>query len=317
MSSCFRRAMILTAVCALLTVVASPLQAQPVLSELWPNDDGTKWTFDFAGWDLPFPQGPLSESISTADTWDGEATLTLAGTTETAGGTAQNLVGWHTAAVPAKPGLPLAALHRNLWRARPDLHRAIEARASNGPKVNATDWIPLLLHEGFFMELADRIEMWQETWDHSTWTYLTDALGNGQMFTQQLVPELADDVFLHGTVESNSAMVTTPAGTFPNAVKIACEIDYGESDLLDEQMSSIGTYRARTLGWVHYVPDIGPVDMQEEFIPYSEVDCGITPCPQEILDLVGEPFLHTTMQLTAGPVAVETRSWVEIKRLYR
>lgn len=312
MSTRFRRATRLAAVCVLGAMTATPLHAQPVLNDLWPNDDGTKWTFDFVGWDLGDPLRAFPVPV----TWDGEATLTLAGTTETAGGTAQNLVGWHTAAVPAKADLRLAALHRNVWRARPDLRPAIEARAHKASSGSAEEWVPLLLHEGFFMKLADRIEMWQETWDHSTWTYLTDALGNGQTFVHQLVPELADDVFLHGTVEFNNSMVTTPAGTFPNAVKIAYEIDYGVSDLLDEQFERVGTVRSRTLGWVHYVPDVGPVDMQEEFVPYSEVDCGILGCPQEILDLVGEPFLHITMQLTAGPVAVQDRPWGEIKRLY-
>lgn len=313
MSILTRTASRLGTVLVLLALAAGSSWAQPTLESLWPNDDGTKWTYDFAGWDLPFPAG-----LPGADTWDGEATLTLAGTTQTAGGPAQNLVGWHTEAVPSKPGLPISSLMRNVWRARPDLREAIAEKARREPaSAAAQNWVPILLHEGYFMKLADRIEMWQPTWTHSTWTYVTDALGNGQMFSQQLIPELANDVFLYGNVASNNAMVTVPAGTFPNAVKISYIVDYGVSDLLDEQGQTIGTYRSRTLGWVHYVPEVGPVDMQEEFIPYSEADCGVPACPQEIVDQIGEPYLHLTLQLTAGPVAVEEKPWGAVKQLYR
>jgi hypothetical protein len=312
MSMFTRSAACLGTVLAVLALAASPSWAQPTLESLWPNDDGIKWTYDFAGWDLGNP--PMAAS----DTWDGEATLTLAGTTETPGGTAQNLVGWHTAATPATAGLHLTALQRNLWRARPDLHARIAAHAKRQPpRLAAVDWVPVLLNPGPFMKLTDRIEMWQDVWDHPTWLYLTNSLGNGQMFTEQLLPELADDVFLHGTVADNNAMITTPAGVFNNAVKIDYEVDYGESTLLDEQAQPIGTTHARTIGWVVYVPGVGPVDMQEEFIPYNQVDCSPGECPQEILDQVGDVFLHLTMQLNAGPVAVEEKPWGAVKQLYR
>ena len=284
---------------------AKLLYAQPALSDLWPNGDGTKWTYDFAGWD-------------TGSTWDGEATLTLAGTTNTSGGTAQNLVGWHDGPV-AKPGLRLDSLHRNLWLARPDLREAIEAKARNHPNrvAAAPTWHPLLLHPGFFMKLSNQIEMWQESLDHSTWIYLTRSLWVGAEFTYQLVPDLADDVFLHGTVESNSATVTTAAGTFDNAVKVAYEIDYGESVGTDETGQPWGTLVSKTVGHVHYVPDVGPVDTLEEFIPFASVDCGLLPCSQEILDQVGQVFLHMTLNLNAGPVGVEEKRWGAVKQLYQ
>lgn len=288
------------------------LHAQPVLSDLWPNSDGTKWTYEFAGWDLGF-EGSL------ATTWDGQASLTLAGTTTTAGGTAQNLVAVHDGAV-TKPGPRLDPLYRNLWRARPDLRPAISQRlAKRSDTVDSqVDWVPLLLNGGFFMKLSDKIEMWQQDWDHATWTYLTDALAVGQMFTHQLIPELADDVFLHGTVQSVDAVIITPAGTFTNAVKIRYEIDYGVSDLLDPSGTSVlGTFQASTVGHVYYVPAVGPVDMLEEFTHYVSVDCSPLQCPQQILDQVGEVALHLTLQLGSGPVAVEERPWSFVKELYQ
>jgi len=292
---------------------ATGVAAQPALDTLWPNANGTKWTYDFQGWDLGMPPAPPGN-------WDGEATLTLAGTSQTAGGTAQNLVGWHTQeTAPAKAAtLSLPPLYRNLWNARPDLHAAITARMQEPGRVGKTaeGWVPLLLHEGFFMKLSDRIEMWQPSWDHSTWIYLTDALGNGQMFSKQLIPELANDVYLYGTVASNNASVTVPAGTFPNAVKITYLIDYGLSQVVNDLGQPIGTVRAHTTGWVHYVPGVGPVDMQEEFIPYSEVNCPAPEC-QSLRDQEGEVVLHLTMQLTAGPVAVEAKPWGAVKQLFR
>ena len=306
------RAVVLFAVAVLMSGAGVvPSHAQPVLSTLWPNGDGTKWTYDFVGWDKGF-DGQLTT------VWDGEATLTLAGTTTTPGGPAQNLVGWHTDA-NSKSGPRMSALYRNLWRARPDLRTAIEARAAKEAQnaTSAPSWVPLLLHDGFFMKLTDRIEMWQELSNHSTWTLLTDNLSVGHEFTHQLVPELADDVFLHGTVSSNDAVIVTPAGTFSNAVKMSYEIDYGVSDMTDDMGTFVGKMTAVTNGHVSYVPGVGPVDMLEEFIPFASIDCNPQECPQEYLDRVGEVALHLTMSLQAGPVAVEERPWSYVKKLYQ
>ena len=288
---------------------ASLSQAQD-LSDLWPNGDGTKWTYEFTGWERG------SDPLTISRTWNVEATLTLAGTENTAGGIAQKLVGWH-AAISGKPGPQMNALLTNLWRARPDLRDAIRDYVSNHPNevASSANWLPNLLHDGLFMKLPNKIEMWQASWDHSTWTYLTDALSVGQKFTHQLVPELADNVFLHGTVGAVDATITTPAGTYANAVKVLYEIDYGVTDMTDETGTKFGTIQTLTLGHVYYVPHVGPVDSSEEWIPYAVVDCSPLQCPLEVLDRVGVAWYQYNLSLQSGPVGVKERPWSFVMKL--
>jgi hypothetical protein len=281
--------------------------AQPSLDSLWPNPDGLRWDYVLTSVSTIIPE----------DNFAVPAFMQLAGTAETAGGTAQVLLAQHE----LPPNGSLAAipvsdpLLRAVWRARPDLRPALAAAASRpGPVVG---WYPLLLSWGLFMKRAENIQMWQEIWDHPTWTYLTDDLALGASFTHQLIPELAADVFLHGTVEATDATVTTAAGVFEHAVRMGYVIDYGWSALVDEQQNEIGTYRAETRGHVAYVPDVGPVDLHEDFIPLVEVDCGANPCPTEITDQVGDTVQTFTLDLTSLPVGVERSSWAQVKILYR
>ena len=92
--------------------------SQPTLESLWPNRDGTRWDYRISSTNAPDPSRNF-----TAD-----AMLQLTGTAETAGGQAQVLVASHGLA--PKPGAVggLDPLLRAIWRARPDLRPAIEAR---------------------------------------------------------------------------------------------------------------------------------------------------------------------------------------------
>lgn len=214
----------------------------------------------------------------------------------------------------AAPPAFLDPLLRNIWRARPDLRQAIEQRyaKSAGTEVR----YPMLLHPGYFMKSSTSIQTWQPDWDHPTWTYLRDELYVGATFTHQLVPELADDVFLHGTVEALDATVMTPAGNFDDAVRLRYVIDYGWSEVVEEQGNPIGRFRGETRGHVHYVPDVGPVDLLEDFLPFVEVDCDPNQCPHEWTDLLGVSIATAQMSLTRLPVGVEAATWTAVKRLF-
>jgi hypothetical protein len=282
-------------------LVLSPVAAlaQPTLESLWPNPDGLRWEFEFRiirimyGWDFTSP-----------------ASLQLGGHVETPGGTAQVLHGNHD--VPPDAGaVPVHdPLLRAVWQARPDLRAAIIARAhasSGGPT-----WWPLLLGPGNFIKNVTNIQMWQPGVDHPTWTYLTSNLAIGATFTQQLIPEFSDDVFLHGTVTDIDVTVSTIAGTFEHAVKMTYRIEYGWSDVLPEP--PLTRSRWETHGHVHYVPDVGPVDMLEEY-KLLEIDCAPDPCPPEWQDRVGTSVQTITLSLT-GTVSTEARTWSQVKSLY-
>jgi len=293
----------------LLLVVASlprPTFSQPSLASLWPNADGTRWDYAISIADIV---GPLN--------WTGPGYLRFDGSVQTPGGPARILVAGH--AIPA--GKPSAATRdavlASVWRARPDLRSVIAARYGDYSTV-ADAWYPLLLHDGYFLKTADALQMWQPDWDHPTWTYATSNLAVGATFTHQLIPELATDVFLYGTVEAIDANVTTPAGTFVDAVRMGYEIDYGWADETDSNGMPTGRrYRSRTLGHVHFMPDVGPVEMHEEIILYSEIDCGEQECPPEWQSLLGEPFQWIDMELTGSTVGVRECTFTQVKELFR
>jgi len=278
--------------------------AQPTLESLWPSTDGLRLEYQYVN------TSTVDPNFTTA------AALWFDGTVQTPGGTAQVLYGDHALPAKARPGAANDPLLVALWRARPDLRAAIEAR--NGPSLDGdTIWWPHLLHHGYFMKNPTNIQMWQPSWNHPTWTYLTDDLTVGATFTHQLVPELADNVFLHGTVEAIDATVTTLAGTFEHAVRMGYVIDYGLGEIVDLNTGRvIGLARSETRGHVHFVPSVGPVEMLEDFFPFLEIDCTPNSCPQEWIDLLGISATTKTLSL-AQVVSVEQSTWSMVKSLFR
>lgn len=292
---------------ACLLLLPRVLAAQPALDTLWPNADGIHWTYRIDATDVVDPGGNFTA----------EAVLWFDGEVPTAGGPAQMLHGTHP--VPTgKPGHfsrdPLLA---QLWKARPDLRPLLAARGSDGSAGDGTGWWPLLLHDGYFMKSASNIQMWQPGFDHPTWTYLTGNLNPGAQFTQQLIPEFADNVFLHGTVEAVDATVQTDAGTFHGAVRMGYVVDYGWTAWTDDAGNPHGLYRSETRGHVHFVPGAGPVELLEEMLQVAEFQCDDNGCPPpSITDLVGDVQVSLRLSLTRSTVGVQHRTWSEVKSLY-
>ncbi len=279
---------------------------QPALDSLWPNADGMTFEYDFSYEDLQF-----------GDAFAGPASLALNGTIMTPGGLAQVLVGQHVSSGLKKAGSPpaLPGLLAAVWRIRTDLRPVIEARFSS--LKTRSSWLPLFLHDGYFMKTPDTIEMWQDGWAHSTWTYLRGEPASGMSFTHQLVPELADDIFLHGTVTSTDASVVTANGTYTGAVRVDYLIDMGINAFTNESGDPVGMAHGEIQGHVYYVPDVGPVAMLQEAVPFVWIDCGEEPCPSfmtEWLDTVVETM---SLSLARTPVGNADSSWSELKAMYR
>ena len=290
-----------------IAILPQPASSEPSLASLWPNADGTRWDYTMSVIDIVTPLN-----------WIGPGQMSFDGTVQTAGGTAQVLVATHPSP-DGKPGVAAAdAVLAAVWRTRPDLRPAIAARHGDQSATEGV-WYPLLLHTGYFMKTATALQMWQPSWTHPTWTYATADLTLGAQFTHHLIPEIADNVFLYGTVEAIDATVATPAATFIDAVRIGYEIDYGWTEEVDLNtgMPTGRFYRALTKGHVTFVPDTGPVEMHEEFIPYAEIDCGSEDCPPEWVAALGETFQWIDMALTASTVGVREATFTQIKGLYR
>ncbi len=294
----------LSIVCLLgIALTASGTFAQPTLDSLWPNDDGMYFAYQYHRSDL----------IEGVD-YGGPAYLALEGYATTPGGEAQNLLGDHPAS-PAKAGGRKPGLLASIHLARPDLRAAIERKLAGS--TDARGWLPLFLHTGYFMKSVSAIQMWQDPWNHPTWTYLAGEIAPGETFSHQLVPEFADDIYLHGTVQAVDATVVTENGIYTNAVKVEYLIDYGISSWTDENGNLLGTAHAERWGHVHYVPGVGPVDLLEEFMPFVWADCGNEDCPPEISDWIGQVTEIQTLSLLQNPVAEEAASWGSIKSMYR
>jgi hypothetical protein len=294
--------------CALL-LPCSDAVAQPTLESLWPNGDGLRWDYEFA----------MTSHFGAEENFTAPAMMQLLGTAETAGGTAQILIAEHGQGPGAIATPALEPLLRAVWRARPDLRTAILARYGSSAVTEVPPpWYPLFLHPGCFMKDPTKIQMWRPDWNQPAWTYLEDNLTPGATFTQQLVPELADDVYLHGTVEAVDVTVTTQARTYEHAVRMGYVIDYGWGEEPNPDGDPVSfLFRTESRGHVHYVPDVGPVELLEDFLPYVQIDCGTDPCPPEWTDHLGQSAQTLTLSLVREPVAVDARSWTEIKQLYR
>ncbi|MEO5616891.1 MAG: hypothetical protein ABIS67_03895, partial [Candidatus Eisenbacteria bacterium] len=142
-----------------------------------------------------------------------------------------------------------------------------------------------------------------------SWQWLISNLTVGSTFVLQLVPDLSSNVFLHGTVAAVES-ATVPAGTFPGCVRVDYLIDYGASNCTDSNGNVTGTSRGETRGYVHYAPDVGPVQSFEEYIPVAELtgSCGSP---------VGAVAARTTMRLASPAVPALPTSWGRVKAIYR
>lgn len=290
----------------LIVLLAAAASAQPTLESLWPNADGLRFDYEYH----------LIDLIADVDL-SGPAYLVLEGFHTTPGGEAQILLGDHPhpslkseRREPALPGLVAA-----IWRARPDLRVAIGERFATANKTEY--WQPLFLHDGYFLKSSTSIQMWQDSWTHPTWTYLAGQPNVGASFTHQLLPEIVDDIFLHGTVVAIDAVVTTANGTYTNAVQVDYLIDMGINNFTDENGSVLGTIHGEITGHVSYVPTVGPVEMWQEHVPYVWADFGPNEIPEEIERWLGAVVETQSLSLAADPVAVTGASWGEVKAMYR
>ena len=169
--------------------------------------------------------------------------------------------GWTATAKPHTTFL------QRLARARPDLGArlaamhpelaALRESATRPPRLDDV-WSPLLLHGGAFEKSSDYIGNYGELDLLLAWKYLEKNLSPGHEFTHQLVPVLADDVFLHARVRAPRS-VQGPAGVFEKALEVLYLVDYGISTATDPQGTEVGFVRLFDYGWILYAPTIGPV----------------------------------------------------------
>lgn len=291
-------------------LLAAPAHAQPTMDSLWPNTDGLSWSYDQHYESYELNQLVVDNQIRIF--FDGPTT---APTAIDAQYLRHQLLSGPAAVMAEDSSLPADPFYRQLWIARPDLRVKIRQALDGAPCPQFAPpgaYAVLLSGEFAFLKTADEIATWRCTLaDTRSWLFLVSNLTIGNTFTLQLIPDLASNVYLHGTIAAVEP-ATVPAGTFADCVRVDYVVDYGLTECTDNAGSPIGTYRSETRGAIHYAPQVGPVRSSEEFIRFAEAT-GTCVDPQE----VGVVMARTTLGLFSGTTTVRHTTWGRLKTTYR
>ena len=164
-------------------------------------------------------------------------------------------------------GGPGAGFMRALFRARPDIAKRLGA--SVAPQIQSQPaglpFQPALLHGYAWEQSSQWIGTYGDLNRQIAWIYLTPNLHPGAEFTLQLVPDLANDVFLHARVLGRKEILTE-AGTFHRALEVLYLVDFGLSQVTDVDGNTIGYIRPYLFGTVSYAVGVGPVSSYERFV---------------------------------------------------
>jgi hypothetical protein len=287
-----RRAIVASALTVIVFVACDDPTGQgyltPTLETIWPNDDGRYWAFDIVDrtWDesgVPVYAAPEEVPPVTLDDIEdflegfiapgpnlvideGTYTLRFVGETPIPGGRlVQNLREELAGPRPEKPvhvGTFEDALLARLARARPDLREKIAARLGGREIPSSTLQLEaaLILHGGAWEKTLSGIGTYGDLDDQFSWLYLDATLLPRSEFHFQLVPSLADDVYLHCRILQRTT-INTRIGRLRGALECLYVVDYGVAPIFDQETP--GYFRLIDYGIVTYAPFVGPVQCLE------------------------------------------------------
>lgn len=265
------------------------------MSSCWPNDDGRWWLYHVAMQPLvvePFEYLAGNVAVpevtfATARALLGDAVTPQPGTlqeypfqlqfrgriTTDSGVEAQNL----TELVPIRqPSLRAAGPSRSgvrflasLAAARPDLRARIAALApAAAPAADGgvAYWYPLFIHGYAWIKGPAWIGTYGDVDTILAWKFLDAMVRPGHTFRHQLVPSLANDVWLNASVERRVAVDVPGIGVVKDAIEVLYVLDYGVAASVDAMGNIVGSFRTFDYGTVVYAPGVGPVkDVERRF----------------------------------------------------
>lgn len=253
----------------------------PSLANLWPTVDGTDWAYDFqfqvsagledTGEDLPTMEAlhqallvPVAtEQISLDEgiyrqTWNGHVTTD-------SGITALNMDVTIYSDVNGEMRTPGGnGLLQLIAQARPDLRPGIEQHIGSrlvDKSLTEAGQMFFLSPYAFAVEDSGYFGYGDIDQNHS-WVFLTDDLEVGAEFAHQLVPGLAEDIWLYGRVWSVGDF-TVGETTYHQALECMYVIDLGIQEVVDEEGNILASGRSYSYGRTVFVPEVGPVFCQE------------------------------------------------------
>jgi hypothetical protein len=266
----------------------------PTMENLWPNEDGSSWTYEWTmrEWNsdewtiyedpgdvpgaptLDFVEGLLGGHPigAEADTSLGIFRLEFDGTcTGDSGATGQCLL--ETVFEESSGVLmvlsPGESFLDRLLMARPELAGMPAAAAGSGPErspgadAQIIGPSPLYLHGGIWEKGDGYIGTYSDVDTFLAWKFLEEDVSTGHEFTFQIAKSFADDIFMHCRILSRSAL-DTKYGDYENAVRCLYMVDYGLGSI--ETLEGTRYYRLYDYGTITYVPGTGPVHGYERLI---------------------------------------------------
>lgn len=280
------------------TCVPPDATPAPTLDNVWPNEDGREWTYDYAGvlWDdmttapmdsfsiddvdslLALGPGPEDVRADEAGVWR----LQFDGTTTTdSGAEGQLLAGTFF-------DLEDEAMRREAEGRQDILRRLVSRDRTAGLDRRAYGPGSLFMSgDAAWVKTGEVIGGYGDLDTALSWKFLEADLAVGHTFTFQLVPSLADDVYLHAQIRSVGD-VETPRGTFENVVTVNYLIDQGLQQVTDEVGQVLAQTRAYRVARMQYAPEIGPIHCIERgFVPFLDEQPGSGLVEDFVYDLIG------------------------------
>ncbi|MGH7680930.1 MAG: hypothetical protein ACRENN_02980 [Candidatus Eiseniibacteriota bacterium] len=269
------------------------------LTNIWPNEDGRFWSYEIEQrtWDMPqiryyanpadVPPLPRLDAIvellrrhpagKNPVAAAAGYTMQFQGLRTTqSGATGQNLV---TRVIPPVEIGPAAAIRAplappgaaggfmaSLRTARPDLAPKIAARGPQNlaaaPAIAQDVQPPLFLFGYAWVKTPEYIGSYGDLNTDLAWKYLDADLRPGSTFRMQLVPDLADNVFLYARV-IREGITFSRVGSIRSAIDVLYVVDFGASGLTDVNGDVIGYNRMYSYGTITYAPGVGPIASYE------------------------------------------------------
>lgn len=251
----------------------------PTMDNIWPHEDGTGWVYDlqYREFEGPAPAEtapplPTLQALhaALAQPLEGDPLveeqvlyrLRFEGELTTGPGvTAQNLVG--TTYRESTPSLSARSDRRLLGliaRARPDLRPRIlaEVDGTADDLKDASGASMYSLGSCAFASEQNGYYAYGELDAEHSWIFLEGDLSIGSEFTLQLVPELADDIWLYGQIWGVGDK-TVDGVTWSNVLECMYAVDMGVQAATDDQGNLLGEYRSYLYFATLYAPGYGPI----------------------------------------------------------
>ncbi len=255
---------------------------EPTIANVWPNADGNVWIYDnataaFEGDpdeqsdpDDPLPELPSMETLharlvepvpfAPLGSSDGLYRMAFDGDVTTHSDvTAQNLTEELFNPAAGMRLLPNREerLRELILTLRPDLRPKGEPKPRDKAAGDELE-VPLLMGGYAFDATEAGLYSYGDISTNHSWIYLESDLSVGHEFTMQLVPELADDIFLYGRIWSVGELAIGER-TYENCVECFYLIDMGVQVATDENGVVLYWGRAYLYGSVYYSPGVGPI----------------------------------------------------------